>query len=55
MKPLKKQYKDDNELIDEFCLRKKCQLCNGFDQNGEPCGYGCKEMEKFVEKYGKGY
>ena len=56
MEPLKKKYKDDNELIEEFCNRMKCHICEGSDESsGEPNGYGCDAMEDFVTKYSKGY
>lgn len=49
LKPLKDQYSDEDELTDEFCRRNGCSECNGSDHNGEPNGYGCDFMEKFVD------
>lgn len=51
MKPLKKKYEDENDLIDEFCSRSECRSCMGTDMNGEPNGYGCDGLEVFLEKY----
>ena len=48
--PDKEKYENVNELIDEFCLKKKCSICQGTDMEGEPNGYGCDGMEAFVEK-----
>jgi hypothetical protein len=47
---LKETYEDENELTGEFCTRSDCGVCNGFDDTGEPNGYGCPAMEKFVEE-----
>ena len=49
--PDKEKYEDENELIDEFCRKSKCTNCHGTDMNGEPNGYGCTDMEAFIEKY----
>jgi len=50
LKPLKDKYKNEGELIDEFCSLTECSECNGSDDTGEPNGYGCEAMEKFVEE-----
>ena len=51
MLPNKKSYEEENDLIDEYCKRQGCSTCNGSDMNGEPNGYGCKNMEAWVEKH----
>lgn len=48
MKPLKKKYASENELIEEFCRRNKCKECESVYENGSDEGYGCEGMEKFV-------
>ncbi len=48
MIPLKKEYKDEDELIDEFCNRSNCHACNGIGVDGEPNGYGCNAIEVFL-------
>lgn len=50
MIPLKEKYKDENELINEFCKRSNCSKCNGSDDSGEPNGYGCDDMENFINE-----
>jgi hypothetical protein len=51
MIPQKASYADDNELIDEFCDQRKCSFCNGIDENGEPNGYGCPDLEEWIDKH----
>ena len=41
---------DENELIDEYCKSQNCSACNGTDINGEPNGYGCPDMEEYVNR-----
>jgi hypothetical protein len=47
---LKEAYEDENKLTEEFCTSSNCFACIGSDDTGEPNGYGCPAMEKFVEE-----
>ena len=51
MEPEKLYYVDEDELIDEYCRRIKCSECHGSDFNGEPTGYGCINMEEWVDEH----
>lgn len=46
---LKKNYKDENELIEKYCARTQCKHCFGSDDTGELNGYGCESMEQWVD------
>lgn len=35
---------DGDKYIKAFCKRQKCRECEGTDCNGEPNGYGCKDL-----------
>lgn len=47
MIPLKKYYRSEDELGDEYCQRMGCKSCHGTDDNGEPNGYGCEQADEF--------
>ena len=51
MTPKKTRYTDEDELIDEYCEKQGCTACNGTDVNGEANGYGCPQMQEWVEKH----
>ena len=41
---------DEDELIHLFCSAKNCNTCEGADETGEPNGYGCPALEKFLDQ-----
>jgi len=48
MKPQKVIYKDENELIDEFCRRMNCKRCYTSKKKEDVIGEGCQSMIDWV-------
>ena len=50
MNTMKPRYEDEVELMNEFCFRKDCRKCLAHPQAQEPDGFGCQELEEFMDE-----
>jgi len=40
---------DNDKYTEAFCKRKKCTACDGTDFEGEANGYGCIELDEYID------
>lgn len=41
---------DADKYAMAFCKRQKCHCCYETDENGEPLGYGCPELDDRIDR-----